>query len=239
MRSFGAGLLGGLVGGLLFRSLGFGGDGFGGSGIGLFEIILILGIGYFIFRAVSMRRAAVSSYPNGGGLGNDARDSMTSFPGSGRTEPEEADEIARGLSHIRQMDPGFEEGRFKETILDCFFKIQSAWMNRDLSLIDNLLTDEMRKTFQVEIDQMFREGQVNRLENIAIRKVEISEAWQESGQDFITVLIDANVLDYTTDDRSGAVVLGSKTAPVKFQEYWTFSRPVGENRWKLSAINQL
>jgi predicted lipid-binding transport protein (Tim44 family) len=25
---------------------------------------------------------------------------------------------------------------------------------------------------------------------------------------------------------------------VKFNEYWTFTRPVGDNPWKLSAINQ-
>jgi predicted lipid-binding transport protein (Tim44 family) len=79
---------------------------------------------------------------------------------------------------------------------------------------------------------------VNRLENIAVRNVEIVEAWQETGQDFITALIYANLLDYTTDDATGQVVSGSKTDPVKFEEYWTFTRPVGNNPWRLSAINQ-
>jgi predicted lipid-binding transport protein (Tim44 family) len=235
MRNFGAGLLGAVVGGFLFRSLGFGGNGLGGSGIGLFEIILIAGIGYLIFRSVSMRRRAATS-PDVNGLGNDSADSMASFPEGRKFEP--VSETEPGLSDIRRMDPAFDEGRFKEIALDRFFKIQSTWMNRDLSLIDNLLTDEMRKIFQTEIDQMFREGRINRLENIALRKSEISEAWQESGQDFITLLIDANVLDYTTDDRSGTVVSGSKTEPVKFQEYWTFTRAVGDNPWKVSAINQ-
>lgn len=47
-----------------------------------------------------------------------------------------------------------------------------------------------------------------------------------------------NLLDYTTDDATGAVVSGSKTEPVKFEEYWTFTRPVGNNPWRLSAISQ-
>jgi predicted lipid-binding transport protein (Tim44 family) len=51
-------------------------------------------------------------------------------------------------------------------------------------------------------------------------------------------MIYANLLDYTTDDTTGAVVAGSKTEPVKFEEYWTFTRPVGNNPWKLAAINQ-
>jgi len=42
-RSIAGGVMGGLIGGMLFRSLGFGAPGEGGmgGGIGLFEIILI------------------------------------------------------------------------------------------------------------------------------------------------------------------------------------------------------
>ncbi|MDP2725774.1 MAG: TIM44-like domain-containing protein, partial [Syntrophales bacterium] len=79
---------------------------------------------------------------------------------------------------------------------------------------------------------------INRLENIAVRTVDITEVWQEAGKDFITVRLYANLLDYTVDEESGQVVSGSKTEPVKFEEYWTFTRPVGNNPWQLSAINQ-
>jgi hypothetical protein len=58
LGSLGGGLLGGFIGGMLFRSLGFGGfgSGFGGSGIGIFEILLICGIGYFIFRTIKREK---------------------------------------------------------------------------------------------------------------------------------------------------------------------------------------
>ena len=79
---------------------------------------------------------------------------------------------------------------------------------------------------------------INRLENIAVRSVDITEAWQESGSDFITVRVYANLLYYNVDEATGQVVEGSKSEPVKFEEYWTFTRPVGDNAWKLSAINQ-
>jgi predicted lipid-binding transport protein (Tim44 family) len=96
----------------------------------------------------------------------------------------------------------------------------------------------MKGILQKDIDKLLREKRVNRLENIAVRNVEIVEAWQESGQDFLTVLFTANLLDYTTDDSTGEVVEGSKTDPVKFEEFWTFVRPLGNSAWKLSAINQ-
>ena len=47
-----------------------------------------------------------------------------------------------------------------------------------------------------------------------------------------------NVLDYTVDETGNQVIEGSRTEPVKFEEYWTFVRPVGPNSWKLSAIQQ-
>jgi predicted lipid-binding transport protein (Tim44 family) len=233
-RSMAGGIMGGMLGGMLFRSLGFGGGGWGGGGgIGLFEIILIGGIIFLIYRMVRRRRGQenASTY-----AGQPQPSSWQAAQSPQYTA--EPDDVDAGLAHIRQMDSSFDESRFNDNVMDLFFKIQGAWMNRDLSPVTALLTDEMRRVLQEDVDKLRREGRVNRLENIAVRNVDITEAWQESGQDFITTLIYANLLDYTTDDASGAVVSGSKTDPVKFEELWTFTRPVGNNPWRLSAIDQ-
>ncbi|HJV35536.1 Tim44 domain-containing protein [Geomonas sp.] len=240
-RNFLGGMAGGFLGGMLFRSLGFGGGyGGGGGGIGIFEILLLAGIAYLIFKFVTRNRQRAEGYDDSGRVIN-MSDYQRVDSGYGYGQPQVVDargEVEEGLSYIRQMDPGFDERRFNDNVMDIFFKIQGAWMNRDLSGVSNLLTEEMRRIFQGDIDTMLREKRVNRLENIAVRSVEISEAWQESGQDYITAMIYANLLDYTTDDTTGAVLEGSKTDPVKFEEYWTFTRPVGNNPWRLSAINQ-
>lgn len=111
-------------------------------------------------------------------------------------------------------------------------------MGRDLSPVSALLTDEMKRIFQADLDQLLKDKKINRLENIAVRNVEVTEVWQESGQDYITTSLYANLLDYTTDDLTGSIVSGSKTEPVKFEEFWTFTRPVGNNPWRLSGIGQ-
>jgi predicted lipid-binding transport protein (Tim44 family) len=227
------GIVGGMLGGMLFRGLGF-----GGSGIGLFEIILIAGICYMIYRMVKKRREGPLSYQ---GTYDQVGYQQSYAPPPqdfGRADQPGADELSAGLANIRQMDPYFDENRFNDNVMDIFFKVQSAWMNRDLAPVGALLTEEMRRIFQEEIDRMLREKRVNRLENIAVRSVEPVEAWQEQGLDYINARIYANLLDYTSDDATGAVVEGSKTEPVKFEEYWTFVRPVGNNPWQLSAINQ-
>jgi predicted lipid-binding transport protein (Tim44 family) len=238
MRGLGGGILGGLLGGMLFSSLGFGGmgSGLGGSGMGIIEILLLLGLGYFIFKMVKNRKGTnnlsyQTSYQN-----PDSRTETVPSYGSGSQTQEE--DISVGIRHIREMDPHFDEEQFKETVMNIFFKMQGAWMNRDLSSVQGLLTEEMKGNVQNDLDILLKDKKVNHLENIAVRKVEIVETWQESGRDFLTVLFTANLLDYTTDDSTGAVLEGSKTDPVRFEEFWTFTRPVGNNPWMLSAINQ-
>jgi len=237
LRGLAGGMLGGILGGMLFRSLGFGGWG-GGGGVGLFDIILIGGILYLIFRFIKRRRAENPAYQDAYYQRGYEPEKVTPITGYASPGVDQTGDVATGLSYIRQMDPYFDENRFNDQVMDIFFKVQGAWMNRDLSSATGLLTDEMRRIIQEDVDNLVREKKINRLENIAVRDVEITEAWQESGQDFITARIYANLLDYTTDDATGQVISGSKTDPVKFEEYWTFTRNVGNNPWKLSAINQ-
>jgi predicted lipid-binding transport protein (Tim44 family) len=147
-------------------------------------------------------------------------------------------DLERGLGHLRQMDPSFDEAAFRELCTDRFFQIQAAWMRRDPDTLRPLLTEEMRAVFGKQIEAAKAKRQINKLENIMVRSVELTEAWQEQGQDYLTVRLLANLLDYTVDETTGKIVDGSDSGPVKFEEFWTWVRPVGQNAWRLSAINQ-
>ena len=137
------------------------------------------------------------------------------------------------------MDQTFDPLAFKDWVQDLFFKIQAAWGNQDLGPVNPFLTEQMKGIFLNDLNDQKAANRINRLENIAVRSVDITEAWQEEGKDFITILFYANLLDYTVDKTTGAVVSGSKTEPVKFREFWTFMRPVGgRGTWQLSAIQQ-
>ena len=57
MSGLAGGVAGGMLGSMLFSgNAQAGGQGNGGGGIGLFEIIILAGGGYFIYRAMSRRR---------------------------------------------------------------------------------------------------------------------------------------------------------------------------------------
>jgi predicted lipid-binding transport protein (Tim44 family) len=247
LRSMAGGIVGGMIGGMLFRSLGFAGGGASGAsgaggGIGMMDILLIGALLYGIYWFIKQRRKEATA---SAATGTFYRESSTA--GTGQTalplpafeSSGQEDTAAAGLSHIRQMDPHFDEKRFTDGCMDQFFLIQGAWANRDLSGVRNSLTDEMFRKLQEDAEQLKAKKQINRLENIAVRSVEITELWQEGGEDFITVKLYANLLDYNIDEQTGQVLSGSRTEPVKFNEYWTFTRPVGDHPWKLSAIDQV
>ena len=242
LRSVAGGLVGGMIGGMLFRSLGFGSGtaGAGGGGIGLFDIILIGLILYGIWWFIKRKRQTAEA-PAGPTYYREAsvpepRPAPSYTPSSGQQTA--GGDVESGLGYVRQMDPSFDAQRFTDLCMDNFFKVQGACANRDMSAIRGLLTDEMYGILQRDAEDLKRSGKINRLDNIAVRTTDITEVWQESGRDFITVRFLANLLDYTVEESSGQVVSGSKTEPVKFEEYWTFTRPVGGNPWQLSAINQ-
>jgi len=233
MRGLGTAILGGFLGSMLFSGLahaGFGG--LGGSGFGLMEILLLGGLGYFLYR--KFRSPAVASgyspmqYQN------------TQDYSSQYTPVQEAPAVKNDVDYrsLMMMDRSFDPERFLKTAQDIFFKVQGAWNKQDTAALNSLCGAQLMQTWQEELDHLRQRGQKNRMENIALRSGEITEAWTENGEDYITVRLLANLLDYTVDEKSGTVVSGSNSEPVEFEEYWTFSRPVGPNSWKLSAVQQ-
>ena len=243
LRSMAGGILGGLLGGMLFSSLGFaGGTGGFGGGFGMMDLLLLAGIAYLIYWFVRRGRARQEAALASGPADRSMVEPYGMSGGASTTldapAPSWQQDLERGLGHLRQMDPGFDEGAFREGCTDRFFQIQAGWMRRDLETLRPLLTEEMQAAFAKQIETANAKRQINKLENITVRSVELTEAWQEQGQDYVTVRILANLLDYTVDETTGRVVAGDDSVPVKFEEFWTWVRPVGKNDWRLSAINQ-
>jgi predicted lipid-binding transport protein (Tim44 family) len=233
MRGIGTAILGGFLGSMLFSGLanaGFGG--LGGSGFGMIEILLFAGLGYFIYR--KFRSPAVAT-----GYGTtqyqNTRDYSPQY-----TPVQEAPATNNDIDYrsLTMMDRSFDPDRFLKTAQDIFFKVQGAWNKQDTTALRSLCGSELMQTWDQELNSLRARGQQNKMENIALRESEITEAWTENGQDYITVRLHANLLDYTVDQKSGNVVSGNNTEPIEFEEYWTFTRPVGPNPWKLTAVQQ-
>jgi len=242
---FGKGLMGGLIGGALGGMLLGSLFGAGGSGMGILPLLLLGGVGYFLYKRFVNRPPTSSSPP-----GNPSQSGGNGFQGmfggfGGNSVPpvpppippiREMNTIDDGLAEIRSTDPGFDEKHFLEVASDVFFKIQAGWMRRDLSTYRHLLGTQLAGEYERHFVRMKEQGHINKLESIAIRRLEIAAAGSENGEDFVTVLFTANLLDYTVDEKSGALVEGNMTDPVKFAEQWTWARPIRTEGWRLEGI---
>ncbi|WP_448873920.1 Tim44 domain-containing protein [Desulfobulbus propionicus] len=237
-RGLMGGLLGGALGGLLFGSL-FGAS---GSGMGILPLIILGVVGYFLYKRFVNRPSSPGSSgyqppPSSMFQGNAQSFGGGSVPPVPPVPPAPGFMTGdEGLADIRRTDPGFDEKHFLEVAADVFFKVQAGWMRRDLSSFGHLLGSQLASEYERHLNEMKTRGHINKLESIAIRKVEIVAAGSENGEDFVTVLFTANLLDYTVDDKTGALIEGSMTEPIKFAEKWTWSRPIHTENWKLEGI---
>jgi predicted lipid-binding transport protein (Tim44 family) len=231
-------LLGGLLGSLLF------GGGLGHGGVGLLELLLIGGLAYFAFSVLRRRQPALAAAgggpaasPGDAAPGPAAASAYAGGGGPAVADPD-AEDRARGLSAIRVLDPAFDPEAFAAAAREAFVRVQVAWNARDLGAVRAELTDELASALEADVSRLRAERRLNRLEQLRVEAVELTEAWEELGRDFVTVRVAGRGIDYTLDEATGAVVEGSRTEPAGFEEFWTFTRPVGPNAWRLSAIQQ-
>jgi predicted lipid-binding transport protein (Tim44 family) len=250
LKGVGGGLVGGMIGNMIFGRSGYsGGGGYGGGGnyggsggvggssIGFFELLIMAGIGYFLYkRFIKPNMGSRNTPPNQSPIfpGNAQSTGFQAPPAAPPAFPSQTS--ADDFDFIRQTEPDFNPDKFKEIAQDVFFKVQAAWMRRDTSSVQNLIGQQLKSEYDTQFAEMKQQGLINRLENIAVRSIEIVDAGMEGQEAYIKVLFTANLLDYTVEESSGKTVKGDSTNPVKFEEYWTFARPVNSTSWKLEGI---
>jgi predicted lipid-binding transport protein (Tim44 family) len=195
--------------------------------MGLSDIVILGLLAHFAWKLLRSRAPAPA--PTYAGIGPD---------GGHHALARSFDPAPRDLDTVRRSDPSFDNAAVAKTATELFIRVQGAWTARDVRPIGALLTPGMQAELQRDCEQMKAKGRVNRLDDIAVRTADVVEGWNEQGQDYVTVRIEAHVLDYTTDEKTGQVVEGNASEPVTFEEFWTFTRPQWAKTWRLSAIRQ-
>lgn len=254
-------LLGGLIGSMLFGGMGL------GRGIGLLEILLIGGALFFLFRMLGRGREAPAGagatyterlarqgadpYGVGGPAAAEERaagpvytgpdiaprgGSRPASPAGPEARPDPL--LEEGLRAIEASDHSFSREGFLRGARRDFMRFQEAWVARDLGPIRGMVDPDIYGKCQGDLDELRREGRINRLDDIQVQRLDLVEAWQEEGFDFATVRVEASLLDYLVAETSGELLGGSRTEPVTFAELWTWARKRGAREWFLSAIEQ-
>ena len=217
LRNMAGGLAGGFLGSMLFSSLGHaGGFGGAGGGSGLLQILMIAGLAYFGFRWWK-NRSQINNFER------------TDSPMMNRYH---------GQSQSNSYAPA-SESIDSELASDLFFKVQGAWTRRDLTSVKDFLDTDIKNVLERDLAELKHKQQINRLENISVRRAEVINSWQEENREYSSVRFTANLLDYTTNETTGQLVAGSDSLPVKFDENWTFVKAPGTAAWQLAGIEQV
>jgi Tim44-like domain len=215
--SSGGSSFGGSSGGFLGGSSGSSGSGgsIGGCcGTGVIVVIVLIVV--VVWIVISMRKG-------GGGGGGGA---TYVPPVAGQMPPGDP------FSEIKAGDPNFNTEMFYGRVNEMFIAIQYAWMNRNLEPVRRFLSDQQFSVLNnsVQTDYVAK-GQINKLDNIHVDHMEPVEVVKQGDYDSVKMLITATVIDYTVDERTGALVnpgeLGDGKTPSTFQEFWTFMRKSG------------
>lgn len=222
-----AGLMGGLLGAGLFGLLGghglFGGmAGFAGFLGLLLQIALIAGVVWLVLRLVrGSRQPALAGGPTGYGRDMAAGTGPRPMAGGGTaaTRP------------IQLTEADF--GAFERSLVE----VNAAWSRQDLDALRRLSTPEMTNYFAQDLNDLRARGWTNATSDVRLEAGDLSEAWQENGQDYATVAMRFSLVDVTRD-ASGQVVEGDPNSRQTTTELWTFTRRPG-TPWLLSAIQQV
>ena len=132
------------------------------------------------------------------------------------------------MESYKELDPNFSSADMEAKISNVFIRLQAAWMKKDLSDVRTCLTDEVFAQTDRQLDAYRTKKQTTVIERIAVLGVSLTGWDQNDKNDMIIARVSARMADYVTDDTTGDVVRGSRTAD-RFMEYeWTLVRTKGK-----------
>jgi predicted lipid-binding transport protein (Tim44 family) len=209
----------GIMGGFIGASL-FGGGFFGHAFGGLFTILII---GFLIFFLVRLLSGAFA----GGGSG---------------FAPRSAGAAAAPAQRYRGRDTTVSDADLN-AFQSLHAAVQEAWGRADLARMRQLMTPEMLSYFSEELTKNSSQGVQNLVSNVTLAKAELTESWEEGDMEYATAYMRWTALDYTVrlgaaPATPGAIVAGDPRVPTEAEEMWTFVRRRG-GHWLLSAIQQV
>lgn len=182
----------------------------GSSGGGSGGIITIIIIAFIVFNIIRRMKSA-SSAGTAGMSGASTTNYSDLMP----------------VSTIRDSDPNFSEAAMKEKISNLYVRLQNAWQAKEFEDMRPYMADALYSQFKLQLDELVRSDCTNYVERIAVLDVALTGWRSDEVNDALVAVVNTRIVDYTTNDKTGKLVSGSKTIE-KFMTYeWTLTRSKG------------
>jgi predicted lipid-binding transport protein (Tim44 family) len=117
-----------------------------------------------------------------------------------------------------------------------FAKMQNAWMERNMELVKDIVTERLYQDYQKKLDWQKVKHEQNIIEDIEIKRTEIIGMEDHAGKDkdTFTIYIKGKLVDYTISDKTGKIYTNKAKGKTSFVDLYYFLRK--EEKWLLDRI---
>lgn len=112
---------------------------------------------------------------------------------------------------IRKKDPNFSADDFVAYSKQVFIDIENAWCARDLTSVRPVMHQNLYNTTQQQVAGKIRDKVVPHLESIAINTAYLTSFVRDKDYEYLTVYLNARMIDYQTDETTGNILKGDRT----------------------------
>ena len=140
---------------------------------------------------------------------------------------------------IRKKDPNFSADDFVTFAKQVYIDIQTAWCNRDLTPVRPVMHQNLYNTTQRQVQDKINQQIVYHYENIAINTAYLTSFARDKDYEYLTVYLNARMIDYQTHEPTGNIIRGDKTTRWDMRYKMKFIRTVGiSTRDKVSGARE-
>lgn len=124
----------------------------------------------------------------------------------------------RPIEDYNDLDPEFDTEQIKTLMSNLYVQMQDTWHSKDISSLRPYMTDAFYSQMDRQLDAFRKTGRTDYTERIAVLGVSLKGWRQSAGMDYITVGLNARIVSYVLDDRTGKLLSGDMNRE-KFMEY--------------------
>ena len=143
------------------------------------------------------------------------------------------------LDTLKQKDPNFNEQALLEKVGNQYIQMQNAWQNKDWEPMRAIMTDALYNQMARQLQALIDAKQTNYVERIAVLETRIVRYAVEGDNDVLVVRLSTRITDYTTDDRTGAVISGSTTRELFMVYDWKLTRQKDKKTLAQPSVTQI
>jgi len=130
-------------------------------------------------------------------------------------------------SMIKQHDPNFSASDFISFVKRVYIEIQTAWCMRDISTVRSYLHDNLYHATAKQIQAKIDQGVVYHYECMVVNTVYPTSYAKDAQFEYLTVYLNARMIDWQEDERTGRILRGDKTTRWELRYKMKFMRSMG------------